>query len=96
MTPESEIVEPDPAYAWIWRAWHRLTHERQWQTRGVSMAMGGSIIHPYPTPIPWSSVVLWCHENDYTESTRLFLDHCLVAMDTVFINWWSEQAKQKG
>jgi hypothetical protein len=92
----SGMEELDPANEWIWRAWQRLSHERQWQTRGASMPMGGSVIGPYPANIPWTAVDRWCEVHGYSEGESLFLDHCIQALDGVFSEWWAEQAKQKG
>lgn len=95
MGADTVVTEVDPAYSWIWRAWHRLTHERQWQTRGVSMSMGGSVITPFPVPIPWSAVHLWCEARDYGEAEELFMDTCIGAMDGVFVEWYSAQVNKK-
>ena len=93
---QAEQVYLESEYHWIWRAWDRLTDERQWQTRGIGVPMGGTIITPFPCRIPWTSVMAWCEVNDYDESTSRMLDDCLLAMDQVFIAWWIETNKIKG
>lgn len=93
--PEVEPVIVSPEYNWIWRAWHRLCSERIWQTRGISVPMGGTIINSAPVEIPWSSVHLWAEVNEYTESEEFFLDTCIRAMDAEYIKWYAERQKQK-
>lgn len=93
--PDVQVVEVAAEYGWIWRAWHRLTHERQWQVRGMGMPMGGTIITPYPTAIPWTAVHMWADAQGYDEGDTLFLDAALIAMDGVFLAWWGEQQKTK-
>lgn len=92
---EATVEEVQPELMWIWRAWHRLTHDRQWQTRGFGMPMGGTMITPFPCSLPWTAMRAWSEAHGYTESEELFLDHCLLALDKVFIEWFAEQQKQK-
>ena len=59
------------------------------------MPMGGMMIHPIPCQIPWTAIQRWCEVNDYDEDRSLFLDHCIMAMDNVYVKWEIEQATKK-
>lgn len=90
--PDTEL---EAEHHWIWRAWERLTDERNWQTRGVGMPMGATIITPFPCRIPWTAVALWADAHSYDDDERAMLDECLLAMDAVFIAWWVETQTPK-
>lgn len=70
---------------WIWRAWHRLTLDRPWWPGGMGPAVPGRI--------PWGLVQDWATGHALTFDATLFLDRCLIAMDTVFLEYWTERAK---
>ncbi|WP_307139890.1 hypothetical protein [Pseudoroseomonas cervicalis] len=49
-----------------------------------------------PGRIPWTVVRDWCQHHEYGPDRMDFLDRCLMAMDTVFIeHWQAEQAEAR-
>ncbi|MFY8093040.1 MAG: hypothetical protein ACOVN0_06120 [Niveispirillum sp.] len=76
-----------PEWRWIWRAWHRLDHERQW----IAGGMGPS----QPAGIPWSVVRAWAADHAMDAEAAELLDHGIQAMDGVYRAWWVERAGQR-
>lgn len=53
------------------------------------------MIHSVPCFLPWSVVQKWCDVHAYNEDRSLFLDHCLLAMDNVYVKFHEEQITKK-
>lgn len=87
-------VDPLPEYLWIWRAWHRLSSERQWIAEGFGMPLGGTVIKGRPSTIPWTVVQAWAVHHDLTHAEMTLLDRCLIKMDGIFISHWSEKLER--
>jgi len=83
-TADAEDV--DPGFAWIWRAWQRLSLDRRLVGVGLSGVM--------PQRIPWTTLAAWCEWHGHSAEDLDLLDRCTVAMDRVFIEWWQERARQ--
>lgn len=54
------------------------------------MPLGGTLIRPVPTWIPWHHVADWSDRHGYDWTTRDFLDRCIQAMDNEYLAWWRE------
>ncbi|WP_456316949.1 phage tail assembly chaperone [Teichococcus aestuarii] len=78
---------------WIWRAWHRLTDERQYIVEGISAGMGGTLIRSRPAAIPWTAVRRWAEVHGYGPDRAEMLDQCIQAMDGEYLAWSAERAK---
>lgn len=78
-------IEVQPEYAWIWRAWQRLSADRPLAIHGAMMPMGGGIIRSIERRIPWTVVMKWAawHELDRAETG--LLDLCICALDAIYI-----------
>lgn len=72
---------------WIWRAWWRLTDDRQWRSGGMGPSQ--------PCRIPWSVVAAWCDRHGYGPEDEELLEAGLRAMDDEWLAWWSEQQRQR-
>ncbi|AHJ69334.1 Hypothetical protein GbCGDNIH2_7283 [Granulibacter bethesdensis] len=78
-----------PGATWIWRAWNRLDSERPHTVTGFSIAMGGSVTESVPRPIPWRAVRAWARYHRLSDAAFAVLDHCIAALDRVYIAaWW--------
>lgn len=83
---EEDMPVINPAFDWIWRAWHRLSDDRP--------RYGGGMGPSVPGRIPWTVVAQWCRHHDLTRAEMLLLDACFAVMDVVYLEWWSAaQAK---
>jgi hypothetical protein len=72
----AEAAVPEPAWEWVWRAWHRLNADRPW--------LGGGMGPMLPGRIAWRDLLSWCDQNG---GDLDFLDACCFALDTEFIDW---------
>jgi hypothetical protein len=72
---------------WIWRAWHRLHHDRPW--------IGGGMAAPQPGRIPWAVVMAWADRHGYPPDQADVLDRCCQVLDGVYLDWWKAQQRTK-
>lgn len=79
--PPAPFIEP--YLLWIWRAWHRLSHDRPLHGGGMGPAV--------PGPIPWRVVRAWAEVYDLTRDRFLMLDRMIQAMDAEYLSWWVKQ-----
>jgi hypothetical protein len=78
------MVEVDPAWNWIWRAWWRLHKgDRPWLS-GMEAA---------PMFLPWAIVQRWAEAEGYGPEQAKFMDACFSAMDEVFMEHFAEQQR---
>lgn len=49
-----------------------------------------------PGRIPWTVVMDWSDRRGYDPDEAEFLERCIGAMDQVYIDWHTEQAKASG
>lgn len=75
------MAEVDEQWAWIWRAWHRMSIDRPYY--------GGGMDRPVPGRIPWTMVMQWAREYRLADGERDLLDYCIVRMDVVFADWYN-------
>jgi hypothetical protein len=93
---QAEVPDADPAFEWIWKAWARLHRgERPHGTVGVSSGLGAMMIKPVPLPLPWSAVRAWADHYGYGEEDFELLDHCIQALDDVYLRWWADAQKKQ-
>ena len=78
-----ETPDLDPAWRWVWRAWHRLDGERPWRAGGMGP--------PLPGRIPWTAVARWAEVHRLSEDDAEMLDGLLGEMDAEFLAWHREQ-----
>ncbi len=73
---------------WIWRMWHRLSHDRPWR--------GGGMGPSFPLSIPWRDVREWCDFHAIPPEWLPEADACIQAMDAEYIAWFTELVKRRG
>lgn len=88
-------VDPDPQWLWIWRAWHRLSGERQETVFGMMVPLGGGMIESRPGFTPWSIVRLWAEHHGFSDQEMALLDRCIVAMDRVYFTHWAKKQESR-
>ncbi len=83
-------LEPKAAaeFEWIWRAWHRLSDDRP--------RFGGGMGPPVPGRIPWLTVWRWAEHNGLQKGELNMLDVCFAALDSIYLDWWSQSQPQDG
>jgi hypothetical protein len=79
--PPAPFIEP--AFHWIWRAWHRLHPDRPYY--------GGGMGPMVPGAIPWGLVRTWAEHHHLTRGEYLMLDRVVQAMDSEYLTWWAER-----
>ena len=75
--PPPPATEPDPAFAWLWRAWNRLHPDRPMHPVGMGA--------PFPGRIPWRDVTAWADRNGCGEAETEALDAVIQALDEIYI-----------
>lgn len=84
---DEKVPEPtiDDWLMWVWRAWSRLNLDRPYIGGGMSSALPGRI--------PWRDVVLWGEVHGLSPEDLDFLDHCVIAMDSAFLEATEQKRK---
>lgn len=84
----------DPAWEWIWRAWHRLNRgDRSYIQRGVALPLGATAIVAEPDFIGWTTVNRWAKAHGLSESEEELLDRCVQKLDEVLREDWRRRAE---
>lgn len=71
------LVELEPAFEWIWRAWWRLHRDRPYRSLGMAGA--------FPCGILWADIARWAAHHRYGDDALAMLDTGIGAMDQVFL-----------
>lgn len=57
--------------------------------------MGGLIVTGRPFAIPWTAVSAWARHHGFSKAEMAFLDRCIVAMDSLFLDRWKQKMEEK-
>lgn len=73
--------------AFIWRAFHRLKHDRP-----LYMRMEGE---PVPGRIPWRDVMAWADRHGLNDAEAELLDYGIQVLDDAYAAWWGKDQTRK-